>query len=132
MSDKQKGLSEIHETARGFVGRSIIFDQTQRQRSRVRFELCCGDTKPEFNKYPIWRYCVGYGDEVVRALERAIKGSHVKVWGWLSCEGVKDSEGNLVEENGTLRKRETMVMYKAELLAVDSVDRQLALITNSN
>lgn len=128
---KQPGLSEIHENARGFVGKAgIILDKTKSGRDRVRFDLCCGDTKPELNKYPIWRYCVGYGVELVGAIQGARRGSWLRVSGWLSGEGEWTNDDTPVENDGRLRIRETLVLYKAELLAVDQVERQLALINN--
>lgn len=132
MADKkQPGLSEIHENARGFVGRGVIYDVTKGGRKRVRFDLCCGNPPVNSNKYPIWRYCVGYGDELVDSVRGAGKGSWLRVQGWLSAECELDENGMKIFVDGRPKLRETLVLHKAELLAVDSVDRQLALITNN-
>ena len=127
MAAKQ-GLTGLQENGRGYLGYNPIKDTTKRGRQRIRFQAACGERKPEFNKYPTWRYCVGY-DEVVEVLERAVKGSYVKFSGWLATEAVLDDKNQPVMVDGQVQLRETLVLYNAELLAVDSVDRQLALIT---
>lgn len=132
MSDqKEKGLTGISETARGFIGRSILFDKTQRGRDRVRFDIYCGETKPELNKYPVIRFCVGYDAEIIKLMRDARRGSLVKVWGWLSAEGKKDDNGETEMANGRVQLRETLILYKVEVLSVDSISRQLALLTNN-
>ena len=61
---KERGLTGIRETARGFVGSkpAPVFDNTRNGRNRVRFIIACGKTNEDLGKFATWRFCVGYDD----------------------------------------------------------------------
>ena len=127
MSEKE-GLSGLKETGKGFLTANPIKDQTLNGRARIKFLIGCGDNKPDQGKFPIWRYCVGY-DDIAIELSRAIKGSYIKVSGWLSNDPVLNADKTPVLIDDRQQFRETLILYSAELLAVDSLSRQLAFLS---
>lgn len=115
---KEKGLSGIHETARGFVGSRPApkFDSTRQGKSRIRFCIACGQNDEQQGKFPTWRFCVGYG-AVVDKLRGLRVGNLVKASGWVSTEWETDEYSNPVQnERGVTRTRETLILYDAEVV----------------
>lgn len=114
----EPGLTEIKETARGFVGNRPPpkFDRTMRgNRPRVVFCIACGKPDEAKNKLVTWRYCVGY-DKVAAAMAGLKVGDWVRVMGWLSTEAVTDNYYRPIVENGVTKKREVLVLFQAEIL----------------
>lgn len=126
---KEKGLTGIREVARGFVGRQrLSYDRTSNGKTRLRFDLACGITNPEFNKYSTWRHCVAYGP--VADLLRTIKvGDLVRVCGWVSTEAVLNDYMQPLIENGKMVFHESLVLFDGDILEHDMTKtiRQLPL-----
>jgi hypothetical protein len=111
-----KGLTGIHEFARGFVGAKIKYGQTLNGRPRVFFDIACGLTEEAHGKYPTWRHCVVY-DVSALALKNLKPGDLVHCNGWVSTEYMLDEYYRpIVDANTDLPiKIEHLICYKAEI-----------------
>lgn len=121
-----KGLTEIWEQARGFVGRAPRHDTTIRGKKRVRFELGCGVDEPDRLKYCTWRYCIAYGD-IADELSNIMVGSYILVRGWLSTEAVLDDAGKPRIENEKVIRREHLVCTYAKVMDRKAIQEKLPL-----
>ena len=115
---EQKGLTELIEVGRGFVGNSPLpsFDKTTKGRQRVKFCAAFGKRDKEKRKYPKWRYCVGY-DKIVDNLRELKSGDYVKVKGWLEVEEQTDEFYRpVIGEDGVAKTREVLILISAKKL----------------
>lgn len=129
MSDK--GLTGIKETAIGFVGKTSGLVKTKAGKPTIKFDLACGENKPEENKYPTWRHCVAYGDKAI-SLAGLSKGSYVKVFGWVKTEALLDEEYHPVLNDGVTQLREYLILYSGEILEhVKSKEEQIPMFANA-
>lgn len=111
MSDKE--LTGIKEEARGFVGRSPLFDMTKNGRPRIRLDVYCGENKPENGKYSILRHCVGY-DDLAEKLRDVKGGMYFSGYGWLSKETLKDEYGRTVMAGENPQMVERLILWRGE------------------
>lgn len=108
-----KDKTGIHEEARGFVGRSPLFDFTRGGRSRMRFDIYCGENKPEAGKFHILRHCVAY-DELAEKLKEIKSGMYFSGYGWLDREALKDEFGRVVSNNGNPEMIDRLMLWRGE------------------
>lgn len=91
-----KGLTEVREIMRGFVGtRGISKEPCKNGRKRIRFGLAAGDTDMQKLIYPIWRRCCGY-DDIADQLNDLMPKEYLKVEGYLVNEIMRDYSGKPV------------------------------------
>lgn len=122
-----EGLTGIREKAIGFVGRAPLRDTTRKGRQRIRFDIYCGESKPELNKYSTLRHCVAYGDAAGKLINLK-KGERVHVNGWIQTENPEFSFDLPLIESPELR--ETLICFSAEILPSrldDNKESQLPL-----
>lgn len=82
MTDR-KGLTEINEQVRGFVGRrNLKYGQTDNGKSKITFDLGAGITDESQNKYATWRHCIAYGD-VAELIKDIRPGNYLSVTGYI-------------------------------------------------
>lgn len=123
-----EGLTGIKEKATGFVGRQPLADKTISGKSRMRFELACGENKEEFNKFTTWRHCIVYGDKI-EPIKNIKKGDLVTVHGWVTTEAVLDEEGKQLLREGRIVTREYLILYSGEIQDYkQSPEKQLPLV----
>lgn len=90
---ENKGLTEVKETIRGFVGsRGISNEPCKNGRKRIRFAIAVGDTDMQKLKYPIWRRCCGY-DDIADKLADLMPKEYLKIEGYLFNEIMRDYSG---------------------------------------
>ena len=130
---KEKGLTGIHEVARGFVGRTPVpkLDTTKNGRSRIRFTIACGQNNESSGKFPTWRYCIAYG-QVAEQLSNLKTGMLVKCIGWLSTEAMLDEYYRpITDDKGLPQRKEHLILHEAEIIEYDKKpELQRALIGN--
>lgn len=96
MVNSEKALTGAEENMRGFVGtRHLSNESCKNGRSRIRFDICAGDTDVSKLKFPIWRKCVGY-DDIANRLKDLQPGEYLKVSGYILPEIKRDYAGKPV------------------------------------
>lgn len=92
-TETTKGLTEVKETMRGFVGtRGLSIQPAKNGRQRIRFDLVAGNTDLAKLKFPIWRHCVGY-DDIAKQLSDLKPREYLKIDGYLLPEVKRDYNG---------------------------------------
>jgi hypothetical protein len=106
-TETTKGLTEVKETMRGFVGtRGLSNQPANNGRQRIRFDLVAGNTDLSKLIYPTWRHCVGYDDVAIQLSELKSK-EYLKIEGYLKTEIRRDAGGK------------PMFLYNGEPITVD-------------
>lgn len=127
-SNGDKGLTEIKEYIRGFVGRrGLLFDNTQDGRSRMRFDLAAGKNDTEKNKFATWRHCIAY-DKDAEYLKDLKPGDYLKISGWITTEAVRDSFMKPIVKDGQFVTREYLICQDVKMLGYENSQRQLPLV----
>jgi hypothetical protein len=111
----EKGLTGCTESVRLLVGHNPDWGITKNQKVKVEFDGAFGEENIERLKFPTWRHCVAYG-LIAENMRGAMKGSLIKVFGWLETEGVKDMAGQPIVEDGGYKKREVIVCLEIKQL----------------
>lgn len=128
---KEKGLTGIHEVARGFVGRTPYpkLETAKNGRPKIKFTIACGVREEESGKYPTWRYCIAYGDIAVK-LKELKTGMLIKCIGWVSTQAMLDDYYKPVKDDkGMPVKKEYLILHEAEIKEYEKKpELQLALI----
>lgn len=130
MQDR-KGLTEIWEQARGFIGRAPRRDVTSTGKNRINFELGCGTDDPENLKYCTWRHCIAYGS-IADELSNIMVGSYILVRGWVSTEAEFDENGKVRIENEKVIRREKLVCTFAKVIDRQAIQEKLPLEVSQN
>lgn len=117
---EKKGITGIKETATGFLGANPKIDRTRKDnKTRIRFNIACGENIPQQYKYPTWRFCVAYSP-TADSLIGIKKGSLVKVRGWIRTECLRDENGHPIVRDGVPEKIEVMILYEGEEIPYES------------
>ena len=127
--EEQRGLTEIREWGRAFVGKNVYFEKTvSTNNPRLRFDISANKQDVVNGKYPIWRHCIALGDIALK-LKDIKKGSWISFKGYLQNVHARDAEGHyLFDIKGNPIKKEFLIVEDGFILNETDKNRQLSLI----
>lgn len=126
----ERGLTELNESGRGFVGLYVKKNPTKNGRRRLRFQIAIGNTNIEKLEFATWITCVAY-DNVASSIWDLKPRSYIRFAGYVLTEVCRDDNGRpLFDDNKKPVTKRTSIITEAEILNRQVVQPRLISTAN--